>query len=405
MDAATEAPAWRRDRPVLVTEAQTIGSVAIIRSLGRAGYPVHACSQEADALGFQSRYAGYRAHCPSYESSEFPGWLRDYVARHGLSAIVPGEGFLLAIRSQFDEFAPLLPLNQDLSLVYSGMSKFDLFESLTNAARANHPAGANLPPSLLVRRGDRLPQAGELDALPLPMFLKVDGCYGRDGSGSANHKAASVGEAQAILADLLRRYDRVLVQGYVPGRGAGAFFLNWNNEILASFAHLRLHEVPHTGGVSSYRTSWRHDAILKDAEAKLRRIGWQGVAMMEYRWNPAEDTFALMEMNGRFWGSLHLALYAGVDFPSLMLDTFHGRPPVKPVRKWAVVRCRNTFPKDVQYVWSCLKDPGLGFGPRLWAVLEFLFLFFDLKGKSDLNFPGDRKLYWIRLWRFLKTRA
>ena len=33
---------WRRDLPVLVAEAGTMGAIGVIRSLGRAGYPVHA---------------------------------------------------------------------------------------------------------------------------------------------------------------------------------------------------------------------------------------------------------------------------------------------------------------------------------------------------------------------------
>lgn len=405
MAAVPEGHGWRRNHPVLVTDAQTMGSVGIIRSLGRAGYPVHVCSQDPDALGFRSRFARHRIRCPSYGSNEFPAWLREYRVQHELRAIVPSEGFLLAIRPQFNEFAPLLPLSQNASVVYQGMSKFDLFESLIGDAGHGQSTASNLPPSLLIRKEEGLPATAALKALPLPLFLKVDGSHGIDGADSATYKATTVSEAEMRLASLLSQYDRVLVQGYVPGRGAGAFCLSWNGEIRADFMHLRLHEVPHTGGASSYRKSWRHDAILADAKAKLQCVGWQGVAMMEYRWNPENDRFALMEMNGRFWGSLHLALYAGVDFPVLLLDSFHGHPPPQPVTEWAQVRCRHTFPKEVQYVWSRLKDPALGHGAKLWSLFEFLLLLFDPVGRSDLNFRGDRMLYWIRLWRFIRTRA
>ena len=56
----------------------------------------------------------------------------------------------------------------------------------------------------------------------------------------------------------------------------------------------------------------------------LRRIGWNGVAMLEYRRDPSTGDFRLLELNARFWGSLHLALAAGVDFPRLLLDAWLG---------------------------------------------------------------------------------
>ena len=45
----------------------------------------------------------------------------------------------------------------------------------------------------------------------------------------------------------------------------------------------------------------------------LDSIGYQGVAMVEFRrGSDGQDYF--LEINGRLWGSLPLALHAGVDF-------------------------------------------------------------------------------------------
>ncbi len=63
---------WRSDCPVLVTDAHTLGSLAVIRSLGRAGYPVHACSQQLDALGFFSTFSSKHVVYPSYSNPDFP---------------------------------------------------------------------------------------------------------------------------------------------------------------------------------------------------------------------------------------------------------------------------------------------------------------------------------------------
>jgi hypothetical protein len=393
--------AWRSELPVLVTEAQALGSIGVIRALGRAGYPVHACSQQPDALGLYSGFAHSRVVCPSYRDLSFLDWLRGYIQDHQIRAIIPSENLLLAIRTSFTEFSPLLPYCSSESLVYAAMSKADQITAcvkspLTKAA-ANH-----LPPFLLLQEPYGALRPGALEDLGLPLYIKVDGCYSRKGEGSTVYPASSVSQARDLLASLSADYAKILIEGHVAGRGAGVFFLRWGDQLLAEFMHLRVHEVPHTGGVSSYRKSWWHQAMRDDALTKLKAMDWQGVAMMEYRWDPATDQFYFLEMNGRFWGSLHLALFAGVDFPTLLLDAFHGHLPSPVTGPSKETRSRYTFPRDLMYVWSTWKDRKLGWPAKLNSAFEFFLLGLNPAVHSDLWFPGDRTLYWRQLGRFLK---
>jgi hypothetical protein len=60
-----------------------------------------------------------------------------------------------------------------------------------------------------------------------------------------------------------------------------------------------------------------------------------------------------LEVNGRFWGSLQLAIDAGVDFPALLLAAALGQP-VQPVRDYRVgVRLRS-FWRDVDVLLARL---------------------------------------------------
>ena len=97
-------------------------------------------------------------------------------------------------------------------------------------------------------------------------------------------------------------------------------------------------------------------------------------------------------------------LYAGVDFPRLLVECHQGKVPRTEINTEPLqLACRYTFPRDVQYLWSLLKDPAVGPAKKARALLEFLWLFVAPGTRSDLLFPGDRALYWRRLYRFIRS--
>jgi biotin carboxylase len=53
--------------------------------------------------------------------------------------------------------------------------------------------------------------------------------------------------------------------------------------------------------------------LLDHATRLLGALGWTGLAMVEFRVGEAGPV--LMEVNGRIWGSLPLAVKSGADFP------------------------------------------------------------------------------------------
>lgn len=390
--------AQRAKLPVLVPEASAIGMVGVIRSLGRAGYPVHACASRPDAMGLSSKFAA-RGEChPPYEDPEFLPWLENYVAVHDIRCVVPSEGFLLGIRSVFERYASLLPVTPDPELVYGSLSK-----SIVTARLLETPeCAANLPPTLVVEQGRPLPTGDELAALGLPIFVKGDGADDREGNANIVVEEGSVNDALIRMEVLRKRYRRLIVQGFVPGKGTGAYFLVHEGRIVQEFMNRCLHEVPHTGGFCSLRDSWWHEPMMEDARRKIAHLGWEGVAMLEYRWDPATDRFWFIEINARFWAALHVALYSGVDFPRMLLDLFHGFP-VKSVAEFPIgIKVRYTVPFEIGYVVSRWRDKSIPFSSRLGSVLGWFGRFFDPRIRSDLYFPGDRSLY-LREWRrFLK---
>jgi predicted ATP-grasp superfamily ATP-dependent carboligase len=119
----------------------------------------------------------------------------------------------------------------------------------------------------------------------------------------------------------------VLLQEYCAGAGDGVELLLHEGRPLAAFQHRRLREVPITGGASAFRESVPLDPLLLDYSTRLlRELRWTGLAMVEFKSSAGGPR--LMEINGRVWGSLPLAVRSGMDFPRRLAElTLNGPPP------------------------------------------------------------------------------
>jgi len=118
----------------------------------------------------------------------------------------------------------------------------------------------------------------------------------------------------------------LLLQEKIRGEGVGVFLLVQKGETIAKFSHRRLREKPPSGGVSVLRESiGMDDELLFYSECLLKALAWEGVAMVEFKRDEVRGGFRLMEVNGRFWGSLQLAIDAGVNFPLLLAERAQGR--------------------------------------------------------------------------------
>jgi hypothetical protein len=387
--------------PVLVPQAGSIGALAVIRSLGRAGYPVHAVDAQSDAVGLRSTFASRAQIHPPYTSESFLPWLRAYISNNGIRSIVPSESFILAVAAAGDAegFTTTFAAPRERDRLLRGMSKYAFFETCHRDSQLLNTS----PPLLLIRDGLALPTEADLRSLGLPLFVKTDTVHSRAGVPGFVRRYETIRAARTGIDGALQDFDRAVIQGFAPGIGVGAFFVRWQGRSLARYMHERVHEVPHTGGYSSYRRSFRHDGIYEDAERRLAAMDWDGPAMVEYRFDRTSGRYYAMELNARFWGSLHLALFAGVDFPKILIDAQRGE--VSDAIPWPdlTTSCRLTVPGEIQHVLSVIRDPALSTAEKAKCVATFVSLGLRPDVRSDLWFPGDRGLYWSEAWQFFMT--
>jgi predicted ATP-grasp superfamily ATP-dependent carboligase len=314
-------------RTILVTDGEQRSALALVRSLGRAGHRVHVASANGRSLAGSSRFA--RGDHPVPDALATPEAHVDALAalagRLGAEVVVPvTEGALLAVlreRARFD----------GVTIPFVELERFSAISDKARVLAEARAIGIAVPEALGVERREELtPAVARL--LRYPVVLKPSRSVRAGTNGAAKHDvrhAADAAELMRISEELPASAFPLLVQRRIVGPGQGIFLLRWEGRTIARFAHRRLREKPPAGGVSVYSESVAADeSLVAKSEALLDRFGWRGVAMVEYKLDAATRTPYLMEVNGRFWGSLQLAVDAGVDFPALLVSAAMGeRPP------------------------------------------------------------------------------
>lgn len=327
---------------VLVTDGEQRAALAIVRSLGAAGALPVVCSSTGASLSGASRFAVAELRTPNslVQPEAFAGAVQEALRDHAIDCLLPvtesSLRVVLGSRHAYDGVLLPFPSHDTFAAASDKRHVMELAVRL----------GTPVPRQIVLREQDAagLAPADPDGAARFPLVLKpsVSVAEGVDGSVklSVVHVANQV-ELERAVAELPAEAFPLLAQERITGPGIGIFLLRWNGRILARFAHRRLREKPPAGGVSVYRESIvpPPDA-LAHAEALLDALDWQGVAMVEFKCDDRTGTPYLMEINGRFWGSLQLAIDAGVDFPRLLVEAALGRAPDRPVEGRPGVRLR-----------------------------------------------------------------
>lgn len=321
---------------ILVTDGEQRAALAVVRSLGRAGHEVLVASESGRSLAGASRHAHREIAVPDplRDPTSFGDAIVRIVERESIGALIPiTEAALRVALPRRGAISPALLPFPDAETFARASDKAALLDTARSLG-------------LAVPEQDTLENASDAArlALPFPLVLKPYVSVAREGERARKLGVVHVATEQDLagaLAGFPRSAFPILAQRRIVGPGIGVFLLRWNGATRAVFAHRRIREKPPAGGVSVYRESVAAPpAWVAQAERLLAHLDWQGVAMVEFKVDRESDTPYLMEVNGRFWGSLQLAIDAGVDFPRMLLDAASGATASDPPTARTGVRLR-----------------------------------------------------------------
>jgi predicted ATP-grasp superfamily ATP-dependent carboligase len=301
---------------VLVTDPEQRAALATVRALGQHGHRVYVIGRSAGIAG-RSRYVQgvctVASEVPSNSSQMVEAVAREVHAR-GIDVVVPVTD--TASRA-------LLGCDSLIGAAVAGPSR-DAYERASDKRallEAAPSCGIRVPRQVTMQRpGDDFAAARGFRALvikPSHSVVEVDG----KSVGTRVRFVDAPSELGAAIATFPAAAYPLLLQERVMGMGVGVFLLRTGGVTSLVFGHRRVREKPPAGGVSTCRESVVPSAALVHAcERLLDHLRYEGAAMIEFKEDVATGEHVLMEINARLWGSVQLAVDAGVNFPLAMVQ-------------------------------------------------------------------------------------
>jgi predicted ATP-grasp superfamily ATP-dependent carboligase len=307
---------------ILILDAHSNPALACVRSLGRAGYEVLTASPMRMPLGWWSRYCRGNFR---YEGPTLPAFqqLRDWARQQGVSIVLPVS----------EESCALCNMERDAwesAGIIVGCASAEVLANAFDKAltvKAAQQCGLRTPATEYPQSLEQAMEAGE--RLGYPCVVKPRFSQSWDGTRFRPSQVRSVADAAGLRGAVTQARAQgawPLIQEFVPGHGAGVFTLYNSGEPVAWFAQESIRSVRPMASPNCLRRSVPVNPRLRDqADRLLTSFAWHGPAMVELRTDSTGDPW-LMEVNGRFWVSLQLAVSAGVDFPRLWVEALRGLP-------------------------------------------------------------------------------
>ena len=310
-------------RSVLVSDGEQRSALAAVRSLGRSGYRVYVCSRSGHSLAGASKHAvADRAVSPALNSpAEFSKSVSALIAEWSIDVFLP------MTEESFNAVFAHAELFEGVCIPAAGAEQFRAVSDKKLVLELAASCGLSVPAQVVLSTPQDVDDLF-LESIDFPVVVKPARSVAQDGGKQLKLgviHCADQDSLRAAIASVPSVAYPLLVQERVIGPGVGVFLLLWDGDLVATFGHRRLRERPPAGGVSVYRESVAVERSLIDrSRLLLDKLGWRGVAMIEYKLEEKSGTPFIMEINGRFWGSLQLAIDSGVDFPTLLVQRATG---------------------------------------------------------------------------------
>jgi predicted ATP-grasp superfamily ATP-dependent carboligase len=305
--------------------------LAVVRSLGRRGIPVYVVDDQPCVSRF-SRYAKRVIRVPDIlDERKTVDSVLEVGRRFNLQnwVLIPTRDETVAAFSRYrDELAEFFTVStgewESVQWAWDKKKSYELAETLDiPCPKSFNPKNADELPTLY----DRLP-------LAIKPAVKENFFYA---TGAKAWRCNSIEQLHRNYERAARqiRPEEILIQEIIPGDGSEQY--SWcafvrNGQPHSTLVARRFRQHPREFGRAATYVETADASVIEElSERFVRAIRYHGLVEIEYKRDPRDGRYKLLDVNARAWGFHALGAASGVDFPWLLYADMLGLP-IEPVR-------------------------------------------------------------------------
>ncbi|RNC62984.1 MAG: D-alanine--D-alanine ligase [Candidatus Dichloromethanomonas elyunquensis] len=384
---------------VLITNAQLRKALATVRSLGKKGIETYVIEETRFSPTSFSKYCSQSMVCPSAaeEPEHYYRFVSEKIKEYGIDVFLPIDD---------DTVAVAMAHKDELTKVCSvPLPDYESYQIALNKGRSYKHAisvGVSLPKTVFPDGEESIEKLTE--HLTYPLMVKAV----KSSGGRGIKIAFSKEELLNTYLEVHKQYPFPVIQEHL-GEGEiyeVALLYNSHHELRASFIQKHVRKFPLITGPSIVQESVIYPEILEMAIKFMQGLKWYGIASLEFMKQKDTGEIKFIEINGRFWNSIQMAIFAGVDFPWLLFQIAYNGD-IKPVTNYQTgMLCRNLLPGDIfHYIFNKERKQ---MNPPFWTKSDTFQD--DIISKDDplptIGFMAAclRYMFDKKMWRFLLRR-
>ncbi len=292
--------------------------LGIVRSLGRRGIPVYVIDDEPSISRFSRYTTRYERVATLRDEQKVVETVLEFGKRHDLKdwVLYPTLDETVAAfsryRSQLSGFFRVpTPDWESVQWAWDKRNTYRLAEEL----------GIPAPRTWYLKNLEELEQLEAELPLAIKPAIKEHFIYATKAKAWRADTLAELKDRFLQAAKLVGEGE-VMVQELIPGDGRhqyayGAFFKD--GRAIGSMVARRLRQhPPEFGRASTYVETIEQPLLEEYSERFLQAINYYGLAEVEYKLDPRDGRFKILDVNARTWGYHTLGQRAGVDFPYML---------------------------------------------------------------------------------------
>jgi len=353
---------------VLITDGSYKHTLGIVRALGQKGINVEVMDSSQNAKSFYSKFCYQRIMCPSLDDREdYIAFLKSICRKNRYDLLIPvGFGTTQLVSKNKEE------LMRYVNFEVADFEKVKIALSKKETYKLAQKVGVPYPKTFYPKFFEEIEKLSNF--LEYPIVVKGLEEAGKNVVTYVRSRRELIIKYKKVCEEnRLDENNLPMLQEYIRGGGYGFFALYQQGKCKRIFMHKRIREYPPSGGYSTCAESF-YDPRLKEYGMRLLdALKWHGVAMVEFKKDERNGKYRLMEINPKFWGSLDLALAAGVNFPYYLCEMAMGKELDYSEEYNRNIRFHWPFSGDIQHI---IKKP--------YSFPEFFIDCVNLKVKSNI---------------------